>query len=408
MAGKGGELTRAPLGEAAGLNAVDRPLKGLLVLDFSQFLAGPSCALRLADLGADVIKIERPQGGDLARGLYLADQAFAGDSALFHTINRNKKSFGADLKTARDLRRVKALIRRADVMVHNFRPGVMDRLGLGYDTVNALNPRLVYAGITGYGSVGPWRDKPGQDLLVQAMSGLAWLSGDAPQGPVPVGISIADITAGAHLCQGILAALVRRATTGRGGRVDVSLFESAFDLQFEQFTAFLNAEHTQPARDATNSASVYLGAPYGVYRTADGYLALAMTPIARLGELIGCQPLTAYDDPSRWFRERAQIKAVLAEHLAREPTAHWLGLLEPADVWCAEVFTWPELLQQAGFAALQLTQEIRSGEQGKMQTTRCPIRIDGQVLTAQQGAPALGQDTEELVRAYSLDAAEAG
>jgi crotonobetainyl-CoA:carnitine CoA-transferase CaiB-like acyl-CoA transferase len=389
------------------MNAADRPLKDLLVLDFSQFLAGPSCALRLADLGAEVIKIERPQGGDLARGVYLADQAFAGDSALFHTINRNKKSFAADLKKPADLKRVKRLVRRADVMVHNFRPGVMDRLGLGYETVSALNPRLVYAAITGYGSRGPWRDKPGQDLLVQAMSGLAWLSGDATHGPVPVGISIADMTAGAHLCQGILAALVRRAASGRGGRVDVSLFESAFDLQFEQFTAFLNGVRAQPARDETNSASVYLGAPYGVYQTADGYLALAMTSIKRLGELIGCAPLTAYGDPAAWFRERARIKAILAEHLASGPTAHWLGILEPADVWCAEVYTWPELLTQEGFAALGLTQEIHDNGHGTLLTTRCPIRIDGQVLTSSRGAATLGRDTEEIVRAFDLDAPEA-
>jgi CoA:oxalate CoA-transferase len=383
--------------------ATKRPLEGLLVLDFSQFLAGPSCALRLADLGAEVIKIERPQGGDLARGLYLADQAFAGDSALFHTINRNKKSFAADLKNPTDLKRVKALVCRADVMVHNFRPGVMDRLGLGYDTVAELNPRLVYAAITGYGSRGPWRDKPGQDLLVQAMSGLAWLSGDATQGPVPVGISIADMTAGAHLCQGILAALVRRAGTGCGGRVDVSLFESALDLQFEQFTAFLNSERTQPARDATNSASVYLGAPYGVYQTADGYMALAMTPIKRLGELIKCAPLTAFDDPSAWFRERARIKSILGQHLDKQSTAHWLAILEPADVWCAEVYTWPELLTQDGFEALGLTQEISDNGHGTLRTTRCPIRIDGKVLTSDRGAPTLGRDTAEIVRTFGLD-----
>ena len=404
-------MTQARAGTVAGSDTPDLPLQGLLVLDFSQFLAGPSCALRLADLGAEVIKIERPRGGDLARGLFLADQVFAGDSALFHTINRNKKSFAADLKNPRDLKRVEGLIRRADVMVHNFRPGVMDRLGLGYETVSALNPRMVYAAVTGYGSKGPWRDKPGQDLLVQAMSGLSWLSGDASQGPVPVGISIADLTAGMHLCQGILAALVRRGVTGRGGRVDVSLFESAIDLQFEQFTAFLNADRTQPSRDETNSASAYLGAPYGVYRTADGYLAISMTPIGRLGELIGCAPLIAYDDPAAWFRERAGIKAILARHLVQQPTRHWLEILEPADVWCAEVFTWPRMLEQEGFAALGLTQEIDgSGHpadgHGKMQTTRCPIRIDGQVLLSGRQAPTLGRDTDDIVRAFDLDSPE--
>ena len=395
-------MTQTPAGQSAS-GAVERPLEGVLVLDFSQFLAGPSCALRLADLGAEVIKIERPQGGDLSRGLYLADQSFAGESALFHTINRNKKSFAADLKNPEHLKRVKALVKRADVMVHNFRPGVMDRLGLDFATVATLNPRIVYAAITGYGSKGPWRDKPGQDLLVQAMSGLAWLSGDATQGPVPVGLSLADLTAGAHLCQGILAMLVRRATTGRGGRVDVSLFESAFDLQFEQFTAFLKGGGVQPPRDRVNNASVYLGAPYGVYKTSDGYIAVAMTPVKRLGELIGCQPLTAYDDPSAWFRERATIKTVLAGQLATRSTDHWLSILEPADVWCAEVFTWPELLQQEGFAALELTQPIEDNGHGAMLTTRCPIRVDGQILTSNRGAPTLGSDTEEIIRKYGLD-----
>ena len=401
-----GETRLASETGAAQSGGVERPLQGLLVLDFSQFLAGPSCALRLADLGAEVIKIERPRGGDLSRSLYLADQSFAGESALFHTINRNKKSFAADLKNESDLRRVKALVARADVMVHNFRPGVMDRLGLDFDTVSTLNPKLVYAAITGYGVTGPWRDKPGQDLLVQSMSGLTWLSGDDSQGPVPLGVSIADLMAGAHLVQGILAMLVRRATTGRGGRVDVSLFESAMDIQLEQFTAFMNGGRAQPPRDKVNSASVYLGAPYGVYQTADGFLAIAMTPVDRLRKLIDCEALAPYDDSSTWFRERAAIKGILVKHLATRASAHWLGILEPADVWCAEVFTWPQMIRQKGFEALGLTQDIHDAKNGSMTTTRCPIRIDGEVLYSDRGAPPLGRDNEEITRAFSLDAVE--
>ena len=386
----------------------ERPLAGVLVLDFSQFLAGPSCCLRLADLGAEVIKVERPRGGDLARQLQLADQAFGADSALFHTINRNKKSFTADLKSPADLKRVKALIARADVMVHNFRPGVMDRLGLDFETVARLNPRLVYAAITGYGARGPWREKPGQDLLVQAMSGLAWLSGDAGQGPVPVGLSVADLMAGAQLCQGVLALLVRRGRTGRGGRVDVSLLESAVDMQFEQLTAFLNGDGRQPARDSVNNASVYLGAPYGIYKTADGWLALAMAPLGRLAALTGCKALEAYADPGTWFQNRGRIKALLAEHLARKPSTHWLAVLEPADIWCAPVLDWPQLVRHEGFAALELTQEIENPEHGVMRTTRCPLRVDGAVLTSARGAPALGADNEEILRRLEPDGAPGG
>jgi CoA:oxalate CoA-transferase len=375
------------------------PLAGTRVIDLGTFVVGPSAAAILADWGADVIKVEPPDGDP--------NRAWTTDrNPTFELDNRGKRSITLNLRVRDAIEVLLDLVSATDVLVTNLRPGVLEDLGLDYASLAERFPRLVYAAITGYGSKGPWRDKPGQDLLVQAMSGLSWLSGDASQGPVPVGISIADLTAGMHLCQGILAALVRRGVTGRGGRVDVSLFESALDLQFEQFTTFLNARAGQPVRDETNSASVYLGAPYGVYRTADGYLAISMTPIKQLGELIDCEALTAYDDPSVWFRERAGIKALLARHLVKQPSAHWLRILEPADVWCAEVFTWPQLLEQEGFAALGLTQGIEANGHGKLQTTRCPIRIDGQVLLSPRGGPTLGRDTDEIVRAFDLDSAE--
>ena len=382
--------------------ALDLPLAGVTVLDFSQFLAGPSAALRLADLGADVIKIERPNGGDLCRGLTVADQTFAGDSALFHTINRNKRSLAADLKEPADLERVKRLIGRADVMIHNFRPGVMERLGLGFEAVATLNPRLVFAAITGYGSTGPWRDKPGQDLLVQSLSGLAWLSGDADQGPVPTGVSVADVMTGSHLVQGILAALLRRERTGRGGRIEVSLMESALDLQFEPFTAFLNGDRTQPTRSRVNNANVHIAAPYGIHRTRDGHLAIAMTPIDRLADLLGCAALEPYRDRGLWYRERDAIKAILQDHLAGCSTAAWLAILEPAGVWAADVMTWPQLVEHAGFQALDLTQEIATGAGDAMMTTRCPIRVDGQILTSPHAGPALGADTAAIVDSFAL------
>src|SRR5919202_5069914 len=228
------------------------PLDGLLVLDFSQFLAGPSCALRLADLGARVIKIERPDVGDLCRQLYISNLELDGDSTLFHSINRNKQSFAANLKDPAGLERVKKLVARADVLIQNFRPGVIERLGLDYASVQELNPRLGYATLTGYGQEGPWRDKPGQDLLVQALSGLVWLNGDADQPPLPFGLAVADLVAGAHLAQGILACLVRRGITGAGGLVEASLLKSVLDCQFEVFTTFLNDGGKPPQRSAIN------------------------------------------------------------------------------------------------------------------------------------------------------------
>jgi CoA:oxalate CoA-transferase len=379
-----------------------RPLAGLVVLDFSQFLAGPAAALRLADLGARVIKIERPGTGEIGRHLYISDLEFDGDSTLFHSINRNKLSYAADLKNPGHMAKVRRLIEYADVLIQNFRPGVIERLGLGYESVRAINPRLVYGTITGYGSSGPWRDKPGQDLLAQSLSGLTWLSGDATQGPVPFGLSVADMFAGAHLAQGILACLVRRGMTGKGGLVEVSLLESVLDLQFEVITTHLNDGGQLPRRSQHNSAHAYLAAPYGIYATADGYLAIAMTPVPRLGELIGCAALTEFSDPGRWFGDRDEIKALLADHLVTQPTAHWLALLDPADVWCADVLTWPRLMEQDAFKALGMTQEIRRGDDPGLLTTRCPIRIDGRLMTSGQGSPRAGEQTAALDHEYRL------
>jgi crotonobetainyl-CoA:carnitine CoA-transferase CaiB-like acyl-CoA transferase len=379
-----------------------RPLAGILVLDFSQFLAGPACALRLADLGARVIKVERPDTGDLCRRLYISNLELDGDSTLFHSINRNKESFAADLKNPDDLARVKRLIARADVLIQNFRPGVIERLGLDYDTVRQINPRLVYATITGYGDRGPWRDKPGQDLLAQSLSGLTWLSGDADQGPVPMGLAVADMFAGAHLAQGILACLVRRGVTGLGGLVEASLLESVLDFQFEVLTTHLNDGGQLPRRSAINNAHAYLAAPYGIYRTADGYLAIAMTPIPRLGELLDCQPLLAFSDPKSWFDERDTIKRILAAHLATRSTAHWLSILEPADVWCADVFDWRKLRAHDGFKVLAMVQEVYRANGASLLTTRCPIRIDGGILTASRGAPKIGENTAEIIEEFGL------
>jgi len=371
------------------------PLEGVTVLDFSQFLAGPSCALRLGDLGARVIKVERPEGGDASRGLYLADLPFDQDSALFHAINRGKLSVTADLKDPMDLNRIKALVASADVMIHNFRPGIMERLGLGWNEVSALNPRIVYAGVSGYGPDGPWRDRPGQDLLVQSLSGIAWLSGDADGAPVPAGLSVTDMMAGAQLAQGILALLVRRGVTGRGGRVDVSLIETAIDLQFEHLAVYLNRGGAMPPRSKVANGNLYLAAPYGLYATGDGHIAIAMCPVDKLARVIDCPAIAGYA-PDRWFPDRDTIKAALRDHLARQSTRHWLDRLEPAGIWAAPVNDWPAFLADPAFAALDATQRVRAPDGAELTLTRCPIRVDGQILFNDQAAPRLGADTSLL------------
>jgi len=378
------------------------PLTGILVLDFSQFLAGPAAAMRLADLGARVIKVERPGTGDICRQLYISNLGVEGDSTLFHSINRNKQGYAANLKDPGDLEKIRQLITKADVLIENFRPGVMDKLGLGHAAVREINPRLVYATVTGYGREGPWVGKPGQDLLAQCMSGLAWLSGNQSDGPVPMGLAVADLAASAHLVQGILACLVRRSATGEGGRVEVSLLESILDLQFEVITTHLNDGGMSPQRSAVCNAHAYLGAPYGVYPTTDGNLALAMgSPIA-LGELLGCPALGVYQDPQTWFDQRDEIKAILRDHLATRSTAHWLSILEPADIWCADVLSWERLRQTEGYRVLDMEQEIRCPGGTPLKTLRCPIRIDGAISKSPLGAPAIGQHNPGIDAEFNI------
>ena len=376
-------------------------LDGILVLDMSQFLSGPFSALRLLDLGARVIKIERPDGGDLCRRLYLSDTEIGGDSTLFHAINRGKESFAADFKNPADLEAVKALIARADVLVQNFRPGVIERLGLSYEDVKKLNPRIVYASITGYGDEGPWVQRPGQDLLAQALSGVMWLNGDEVQGPVPFGLAIADLLAGGAIVQGVLAALVRRGISGVGAHIETSLLEALVDFQFEVLTTYLNDGQRLPKRSEFRNAHAYLSAPYGVYPTADGWLALAMTPLDKLAPLIDL-PAIAGLGPEAPFLERDRIKRLVADRLAERPTGNWLTILDAADIWCAKVLTWPELMQSDGFKVLDMLQTVRRDDGVAIETTRSPLRVDDVRSKGDVAAPRIGQHTDALRREFGI------
>jgi CoA:oxalate CoA-transferase len=380
----------------------ETPLSGILVLDFSQFLSGSLATLRLADMGARVVKIERPGAGDLGRSIYLSDTDVHGENTLFHAINRNKESYAADLKNSSDLDKLRRLIARSDVMVQNFRPGVMERLGFGYDKVSQINRRLVYGVVSGYGNAETWRDRPGQDLLAQARSGIMWLSGDEGDPPTPMALAIADMLAGHNLCEGILACLVRRGATGRGGLVETSLIEALLDFQFEVLTTHLNDGLRPPRRSAFRNAHAYLAAPYGVYDTADGYLALAMTHLPTLGKLLGLPALEEISDPADGFRRRDEIKQIIANRLKEHSSEHWLKILNAADIWCAEVLDWPALRASKAFEQLAMVQTLRDGRGIEILTTRLPIRLDGSLLTSDRLAPRVGQHTESIQKEFGL------
>ncbi|MXQ07436.1 CoA transferase [Alphaproteobacteria bacterium GH1-50] len=377
----------------------ERPLDGLTVVDFSQFLSGPLCALKLADLGARVIKVERPGVGDLCRHLYLSDTDIDGDNSLFHAINRNKESVTADLRDEGDRAALRRLLADADVMIQNFRPGVIERQGFGYEAVREINPRIIYGSISGYGEEGEWKDLPGQDLLAQARSGLLWLTGSAEDDPTPMGLAVADMLAGNALALGIVAALAGRGIHGRGALVQTSLLEAMIDFQFEVLSTHLNDGNRLPERSAVNGAHAYLGAPYGVYKTADGWLALAMTPSLKvLAELLEVDGLDAYyDDAAAMMTKRDEIKSVLARQIETRSTSDWLARLQPADIWCSEVLSWPELRASDSYRRLDPEQTILRNGTVRLDMLRAPIRINGATLKSERAAPELGQDTDRVL-----------
>lgn len=383
---------------------MNRPLEGLLVLEFCQFLAGPSAGLKLADLGARVIKIERPRGGDACRQLAIKNLFVDDDSLLFHTINRNKESYTADLKNPDDLTRLKKLIAKADIMTHNFRPGVMEKIGLDYHAVKEINPQLVYGYVTGYGTEGPWKNKPGQDLLVQAMSGLTHLSGSNQDGPVPFGLSVSDIMCGNHLAQGLLGALLKRTKTGKGVLVEVSLMESILDVQFEVITTYLNDGNKLPERsNEKGSAHSYLSAPYGIYQTKNGYLAMAMGDLKHITNIIDCPIEDLYTHENAGFENRDALIVRLGETFMLADTQEWVSLLEPNGVWCAEVLDYQQATSQSGYQALNIEQIIKLKNGKQLKTTVSPIRIDDEKLFADKPAPILGADTKDIDLEFELN-----
>ena len=378
------------------MTSLPLPLEGLRVLDFSQFLAGPYAALKLADMGADVVKVERVGSGDLSRHLYLTDTRIGGESTIFHAINRNKRSVAVDMKSEADRAALRDLVRDADVVLQNFRPGVMDRLGFGYDAVRAINPKVVYGSVTGYGTEGPWVDLPGQDLLAQARSGMMWLTGGADDGPVAVGLPIGDVLAGAALAHGVLALLFRRERHGIGGLVETSLMEVLADLQFELLTTWLNDGGRMPRRSAQNPAHAYLAAPYGIYATADGHVAIAMGKLDLLATITGLDAATSSLDP---FAERDRIKAALATALATQPTEAWMQAFIAADIWAAPVLDWQQLVATGMMETLDMLQEVARGDV-RLRTTRLPIKFDGARPAAHRAAPALGDANDLLTKGW--------
>lgn len=369
------------------------PLKGITVLEFSQYLSGPCAGLRLADFGARVIKVERPDKGESGRQLAIENLWVDESSLLFHTINRNKESITANLKDPDDMEFIRQLIAHADVITHNFRPGVMKSLGLDYAAAKEINPLIIYVEISGYGKKGSWSRKPGQDLLIQSVSGLTYATGNKNDHPMPFGLGVGDYLCGNHAVQGILAALIRRSKKGMGALLELSLLESLIDLQFELFTTYFQTNE-QHSRSEVNNGHPLLSAPYGIYKTADGYIAVAMMPLKKLNAAIECPGLNDFNE-AETFKKRDEIKTVLSEFFLTHTTEAWLNKVQNYDLWIMPVLNWEQLIQSSTYKALNMEQVFFVNNK-LIKTTRCPIRYNKNYFLSGKPAPKLGEHTDEI------------
>jgi crotonobetainyl-CoA:carnitine CoA-transferase CaiB-like acyl-CoA transferase len=384
------------------------PLDGVRVVDLTQVMGGPFCTMQLGDLGADVIKVE-PPAGDLSRSMGGAQLRMpGGDNAPFFALNRNKRSIVLDLTRERDRTVCVALVRTADVLVESFRPGVTKRLGVDYDTVAALNPRLIYASISGFGQTGPYADRPGFDLIAQGMSGIMSVTGEPGGTPVKCGVPIADLSVGLIATNGVLAALIARARTGRGQHIDTSLFESALAMSIWETTEYWA---TGEAPRAMGSAH-RLSAPYQAFRTSDGYVTLAaLTSLQwqRLCAAIDRDALTA--DPrfatnAARTANRPALAREIEEALAARTTAEWVDRMLAAGVPAGPIHDLAQVFADPHTHARHMVEDVDHPVAGRVRTLGFPLKMSDTPPTVRRAPPLLGQHSAEILRELGLEGGE--
>ncbi len=370
-------------------------LGDMRVVSFCHYLQGPAATQYLADMGAEVIKVEPPQGA-FERHWSGANTYIGGVSAFYLCANRNKRSIAIDLKRPEAREVVTRLIERAEVVVENFRPGVMERLGFGYDAVRARKPDIIYASSTGFGSSGPEAAKPGQDLLIQARSGLVGATGHPQDRPTPIGCAAADQHGGALLAMGIVAAYVKKLTTGEGTRVEASLFNAGIDLQTEPLTLYMSQAAPPEAFDRDrNLATWFHGAPYGVYPMADCFVALSLNDLGNLAEALGSERLLALKDLDP-YEGRERYAPVLAEELAERRLDEVTEAFDARAVWYARVQDYDDLKHDPQAIHNQVFREVPVGNQTATLVNH-PLRYDGEVPGLRHLALEAGADSREIL-----------
>ncbi len=345
-------------------------LTGVRILAFTQFLLGPAACQYLADMGADVIKIEPPGRGAWERSWAGAELFINGVSAFYLLANRNLRSVTLNLKSERGAEAARKLAAGTDVVIENYRPGVLDRLGLGYERIK---PNVIYASGSGYGSDGPYSHLPGQDLLLQAISGLGANTGTESGGPTVSAAAIVDQHSASLLAMGILGALVHRERTGEGQRVEVIMMEAALDIQTEPVVYHLNGARLR--RPKTPIADTFHSVPYGFYATADGHLAISMAPIKSIAEVLGRpESLEAYEDPAIAFSKRDEIRAALDPYFRERTTAEWLDILRAHGIWCAPVNNLSETFDDVAIKHIAPVLEFDHPRAGRVRVLKHPVR----------------------------------
>lgn len=370
-------------------------LQGVKVLSFTHYLQGPSAAQILADLGADVVKVESTKGA-YERSWSGCNTYKNGVSVFFLLGNRNQRAIAVDLKSGEGKQIIYRLVKEYDVILENFRPGVMEKLDLGYETLKKINPRLIYCSCSGYGSSGPKVKKPGQDLLIQSMSGIAALTGNGENPPTPIGTAAVDQHGAVLAALGIVSAVYDREKTGNGHRIEASLLGAALDLQLESLAYYMNGGQFT-ARPTTGLATRLHQSPYGVYRTADGYVTLSLVPVEQMRELFtpGCLDGYSKDDQ---MNKRLEVDAIVCEEMKKKTTAQWCALFEEKNIWYAPVNEYEQVLQdeqvQYNHAILTMEHPVA----GTVKVVGHANKYDGKNVEIRKFPPELGEHTAEVLR----------
>ena len=378
-------------------------LSGFRVLDCSIAMAGPFAAQRLGDLGADVIKVE-PVTGEWQRHVAAGGAGGNRVNVSFLSLNRNKRSLAVDLKSPEGKEVLLDLVKTADVFLQNYRPGVAKRLGVDYDTLSRINPRLVYVSMSGYGEDGPYIDRPGQDLVLQGMSGAMLSAGREGEAPTAAGQYLVDAITAYNAFEGALAALFHRERTGEGQLVQVNMLDAITTIQMQELSVFTIGQKPQK-RSAEPHAHVYIRAPYGAFATSDGFIIVAFPKLKTLGEVIGEESFLTMDDEVDTWTRRDEIFAKTREKLKTKSSEEWLARLRAADIWCGPVYGYADLVEDAQIRHNGTFVEYDHPTEGRVKTPGFPIRFSKTPSTVDRGAPVVGQHTREILKDAGYDEA---